>query len=159
MGAMEDGWKRIVRMLQDYKTPIGQTGFDEEQTTICANANEWYPVTGTFTNGLVENVGFDTMENMFTCLTSGKITFGGSGNFKVNKTCKITIGLFINNENLTKANTVIEFESNTRSKPGSRTIATQMQTGDKIQLKVKSTIANTNITIEQLNALFIGIQG
>lgn len=48
MGAMEDGWKRIIRELQETLsfTPLGQTGLSAPSDTTCVNAEQWYPVAG-----------------------------------------------------------------------------------------------------------------
>lgn len=155
---MEDGWQRILRELQQYKTPIGQIGFSGENVTACALADTWYPVTGTLTNETTVNEGFDVVENKFTCLSKGKYTFGGSGNFRVSKQCQLTIGLFVKGVNIAKANTVINYELQDRVNPASRTVALFLEEGDDIEIRVKSSQPSTNVTIGQLNSLFIGLR-
>lgn len=158
MGAMEDGWKRVIRALQEYKTPIGQTGFSGENVTSCALADTWYPVVGIFSNESDINEGFDVVGGDFTALTTGKVTFEGSGNFRVSKQCQLTVGLFVNGVNVAKANTLVNYELINRIYPASRTTALLLNDGDVLDIRVKSSQPSTDVTIGQLNALFIGLR-
>jgi len=162
MGGMSDGWQRIVRELQDtiinLVTPVGQTGLNAPSTTPCAIAGTWYPVVGTFTDEVDINEGFVVDAGDFKSLTCCKATFGGSGNFSVNKTCSITIGLFVDGVNLAKANTVIDFNASARTLPASRTVAFLVDVGEVLDIRVKSNTVSTDVTVSELNALFIGLR-
>jgi hypothetical protein len=157
---MEDGWQRVLRNLQtaqETPTPVGQTGFAGNENTTCTNANEWYAVSGTFTDETTINEAFEMVVGGIKSLESCKAIFGGSGNFIASKASIITIGLFVNGVNLEKANTVITFEVPLRTKPASRTIALLIPKDAVLSIRVKSTEAATVVTIGQLNALFVGI--
>lgn len=163
MSAMSDGWQRIIRELQNeilnLVTPVGQTGMVGPSVTECVVAGDWYPVIGTFTDETNINEGFVVDSGDFKSLTSGKTTFGGSGNFSVDKQCQITIGLFIDDVNLSKADTVINFNASARTLPASRTTAFLRNVDNVFDIRVKSTVANTNVNVSDLNALFIGLRG
>lgn len=158
MGAMEDGWKRIIRGLQNATTPVGQTGLTAPSTTTCTLADIWYPVEGTFSDEVDINDGFVVDTGDFKSLTSGKTTFGGSGNFAVDKTCEIIVGLFIDGVNLAKANTVITFNASARTLPASRTVAFLRSVDEVFDIRVMSNTVDTDVTISGLNALFIGLR-
>lgn len=161
MGSMEDGWKRIVRELQEALefTPTGQTALSAPSNTLCVDIGTWYPINGTFTDETEINRGFAVVGGDFTSQTCCKATFGGSGNFSVDKSCQITIGLFVDGVNLAKANTTIDFLSALRSIPASRTVAFLIAVGEVFDIRVKSDTANTTVTVAELNALFIGLRG
>lgn len=162
MSGMPDGWQRIVRELQNtiinLVTPVGQTGMVGPTVTECAVSGDWYPVTGTFTDETDINEGFSVVEGVFKSLVEAKTTFGGSGNFAVNKTCELTIGLFVNGVNLEKANTCITFAASARTLPASRTVALLLNVDDELDIRVKSDTTDTNVTVDDLNALFIGLR-
>lgn len=155
---MPDGWQRILRELQEATTPVGQTGLTAPSVTSCTLTGTWYPVTGTFSDETDINDGFEVQGGDFTSLVCCKATFGGSGNFAVNKQCQLTIGLFINGVNLEKANTVINYVASNRTLPASRTITFLNNINDVFDIRVKSDTVTTDVTISELNALFIGLR-
>ena len=157
---MEDGWQRVLRNLADAEatpTPIGQTGFSGNENTTCVNANEWYPVAGTFSNETDINEAFEKVAGGLKAMKSCKAIFGGSGNILANKASIITLGLFVNGVNFAKADTVVSFEAPLRTMPAARTIALSIPKDAVLDIRVKSSVTTTIVTVGQLNALFVGI--
>ena len=75
---------------------------DSETATILTTADQYYKISGTFTDGL--DKGFTISESgtiTYNC-AGGMFLLNGTSDLKANKTCEITYALFLNGANTGK---------------------------------------------------------
>lgn len=144
------GWKKISL----YR---GQSRLTAPSNVILTNAEQYYHVTGTYSDG--NALGFTT-------LADGKITFNGHdgtafvmtgiSDLSVDKNCKLSYGLYKNGVLIPGAESPHDFEHANQTILLAINFLITLNRGDYLEVYAKSSIANTTLTITSLVTTYLG---
>ena len=140
--------KQLLRGCQKLLSP---------QNTTCTDADTYYKIEGTW--GGAKCVGFERDGlGKLTCLTNSDTTylFNGTSDVLVDKVAKITYALFVNGQLVEGAETPHDFTAASKTEGIAITGYPIFNTGDYIEVYVKSSAAGTVVTSESLIITFLG---
>jgi len=129
------------------------------EVTACTDADTYYKIGGTWTDGESSNNGFVydgsgkltyTGESGIHCL------FNGTSDLRSSKVARITYGLYKNGSLVTNGETPVDFAHANSLRNISITNILKINKDDYFEVYVKSDTASTNVTSNTLMITFIG---
>lgn len=136
---------------------LGYLELSAASDTVLATANQYYPVSGTFTT--------DGTNSDFTIDASGTITYSGldpiriimigTSDVRVDKACLLTYGLFNKGVLIPGAFTPHDFVAASKTSTLSITSSFVVSAGDVFQVYAKSDTSNTTATSNNLNVVIL----
>ena len=127
------------------------------EITNCEDLGTYYKIGGTW--GGHECRGFiRDGSGKLTYLSGGGCTFlfNGSSDVSVNKACRITYGLYKNGVLVSNAETPHDFSATSKIESLGITALADLNLGDYLEIYVKSSVDDTEITSTSLAITFLG---
>jgi hypothetical protein len=148
---INDAISKIVRGIY-----VGLISLTSQQTTSLVVANNYYPISGVFSDNALDN-GFITNSNgvlTYTGTTPAKFLVVGTSDCSVSKGCKLTYGLFKNGTLLSGAETPHDFVATAKSQNISISTIIALNTSDTIRVHSKSDQVSTDLSIQTMSLTF-----
>lgn len=135
---------------------LGTINLSTEANTVCTNAEEYYALEGTFSDGNLADFTLDTDTGILTYVGSrAKVfCFSGTSDLKCDKTATVTYALAVNGNVVTTSSTPTTFEHANSYGNISIIKSLTLSPNDTLQVKMKSDTATTTVTVNTLNCLF-----
>ena len=144
-----------MKKTSEQQTNRGQIRLTSPNPTTLTTIDQYYQLLGTFDNGVARNFSINP-DGTLTCLKAGPYLVNGVSDLEVDKACKITYGLHINDTLVDIAQTPHDFSSANKTSNISITGIVPLNVGDEITIWARSDTATTEITVNTLFVTFWG---
>jgi len=135
----------------------GQFRLTAEKDTDTTVINTYVKILGIFADGCARNFEIiDDNKLKFIGPDNSEFLVNGTSDLSVNKACKTTYGLFINDALAPGTETPHSFPASARTQNISITGIVILNKNDEIDVHVKSDTLNTKITVSTLRVTFWG---
>jgi len=143
-----------MNLISKQRTCRGQLGLVSQHVTPCVINNTYYPVLGAFSDGSVKAFVLDTVTGIITCKRRGTYLAIGVSDMSAGKVAKVTYGMFKNGSLIPNAETPHDFTNAAQTSNISIAKLVVLQENDEIQVNIKSSVDNTDITVSTLMVVF-----
>ena len=132
--------------------PCSQMHLQSETATVCTDADTYYPMGGTFINGIAHHFSLSSPVMTYTGENEALVKFDGVCYLKADKVCKCTVEMYINGSPAFSG--AVDFLHANAMGNMSFPILIQVNNGDTFQVYIKSDTASTTFTVSQLVCVF-----
>lgn len=131
-----------------------------QTSATLTTSGTYYQLTTNITDGVTGTMNGFTLASGTLTNTSGRqaiLHFTGSADGSVDKLCRITFTLFINDVAWSGCSTPVDFNNVGKNKGFSCNSNVVVEAGQTIKVKAKSDTASTTLTLDSFNISFWGI--
>lgn len=149
-----------ARTVDSFDKPnaiIGQFYMQQNSTaTIIAEQGEWYTISGTFTDGLLNN-GFTNGQDRLRCGASKSSIYKvhADMSFLAGNNNQIEFGVYSSRLDQVVTASIVRSTANSSGRQESITLMSliELETPEYLEIKVRNISAATNITVTDINVI------